>query len=170
MILTEEDKQDYNIPADAVDFAFDTTGGGSITINDNIDGSLMGENDMTDDRSAQYNLAFRGDDTLDGDGRTTQYIAINNDIINAGKVTVENTTLKFGSYQHEDTKAVNWKGQGAFVPGEGTDAVTSLSLTNAAFDLYNIRSPTRRLTFITIIRMKSSLPVGARATAICMLM
>ena len=137
MILPEEDKQDFNIPADAVDFAFDTSGGGSITINDNIDGSMMDDNGMTDDRSAQYNLAFRGDDVLNDDGRTTQYIAINNDIINAGKVTVEGTTLHFGSYQHEDEKAVNWKGQGAFVPGEGTDAVTSLSLTNAALDIYN---------------------------------
>ena len=140
MILPEEYKQDYNIPADAVDFAFDTTGGGSITINDNIDGSLTDMSNVfsiTDDRSVQYNLAFRGDDTLNDDGRTTQYIAVNNDIINAGKVTVEGTTLHFGSYQHEDEKAVNWKGQGAFVPGEGTDAVTSLSLTNAAFDLYN---------------------------------
>ena len=137
MILPEEMKEPAGIPADAVDFAFDTSGGGSITINDNIDGSMMDDNGITDDRSAQYNLAFTGDDTLNDDGRTTQYIAINNDIINAGKVTVENTTLKFGSYQHEDTKAVNWKGQGAFVPGEGTDAVTSLSLTNAAFDLYN---------------------------------
>ncbi len=107
MILTEEDKQDYNIPADAVDFAFDTTGGGSITINDNIDGSMMDDNGMTDDRSAQYNLAFRGDDVLNDDGRTTQYIAINNDIINAGKVTVENTTLKFGSYDHQDENAKN---------------------------------------------------------------
>ena len=138
IILPEEMKEQAGIPADTVDFAFDTSGGGSITINDNIDGSLMDNNgSVTDDRSLQYNLAFRGDDVLNDDGRTTQYIAINNDIINAGKVTVENTTLKFGSYQHEDTKAVNWKGQGAFVPGEGTDAVTSLSLTNAAFDLYN---------------------------------
>ena len=140
MILPEEIKELAGISADAVDFAFDTSGGGSITINDNIDGSLMatsGDSPVTDDRSAQYNLAFRGDDVLNDDGRTTQYIAINNDIINAGKVTVDNTTLKFGSYQHEDEKAVNWNGQGAFVPGEGTDAVTSLSLTNAAFDLYN---------------------------------
>ncbi len=144
-ILTEEDKQDYNIPADAVDFAFDTTGGGSITINDNIDGSMMDDNGMTDDRSAQYNLAFRGDDMLNDDGRTTQYIAINNDIINAGKVTVENTTLKFGSYDHQDENAKNSSGHGRFVATLNADgtadldaaAVTSLSLTNAAFDLYN---------------------------------
>ena len=148
MILPEEIKEQAGIPADTVDFAFDTTGGGSITINDNIDGSLMNMSDyflMTDDRSAQYNLAFRGDDVLNDDGRTTQYIAINNDIINAGKVTVEGTTLKFGSYDHQDENAKNSSGHGRFVATLNADgtadldaaAVTSLSLTNAAFDLYN---------------------------------
>ena len=149
MILTEEFldamRLPISIPADAVDFAFDTSGGGSITINDNIDGSLTDNNGMTDDRSAQYNLAFRGDDTLDGDGRTTQYIAINNDIINASKVTVKGTTLKFGSYDHQDENAKNSSGHGRFVATLNADgtadldvaAVTSLSLTNAAFDLYN---------------------------------
>ena len=64
MILPEEQKEHAGIPADAVDFAFDTTGGGSITINDNIDGSLTDISNVffiTDDRSAQYNLAFRGE-------------------------------------------------------------------------------------------------------------
>ena len=84
---------------------------------------------------------------------------INNDIINAGKVTVENTTLKFGSYNHandsvstalttqqnEKDLALNADGHGRFVATLNADgtadldaaAVTSLSLTNAAFDLYN---------------------------------
>ena len=115
---------------------FDTAGGGAWIINDSIEGGYDSGTSVTY-ANRYYNLAFRGDDMLNDDGRTTQYIAVNNDIINAGKVTVEGTTLHFGSYQHEDEKAVNWKGQGAFVPGEGTDAVTSLSLTNAAFDLYN---------------------------------
>ena len=148
IILPEEMKEQAGIPADTVDFAFDTTGGGSITINDNIDGSLTDMSNVfsiTDDRSAQYNLAFRGDDVLNDDGRTTQYIAVNNDIINAGEVSVEGTTLHFGSYQHEDTTAQNAAGQGNFVAALNKDgsvnteavAVTSLSLTNAAFDIYN---------------------------------
>ena len=62
-------------------------------------------------------------------------MAINNDVVNAGKVTVEGTTLRFGAYQHENKTANNWNGRGAFKPGSGTEAVTSLSLNNAAFDI-----------------------------------
>ena len=137
---------------------FDTTGGGLWIINDSIEGGYASGTSVTY-ANRYYNLAFRGDDMLNDDGRTTQYIAINNDIINAGKVTVENTTLKFGSYNHandsvstalttqqnEKDLALNADGHGRFVATLNADgtadldaaAVTSLSLTNAAFDLYN---------------------------------
>ena len=118
---------------------FDTAGGGAWVINDNIEG-------QTTDNYHTVSLALRGDDTIDASvGTTTQYIAINNDIINMGTVTVEGTTLKFGAYQHDDQTAKNWDGKGAFVAAlneDGTadrdaDAVTSLSLNNAVFDLAN---------------------------------
>ena len=91
------------------------------------------------------NYVFKGDDTVDAEtGTTTQYVAINNDIVNAGTVTVEGTTLKFGAYQHEDQTAKNWDGKGLLsgVEEDGTanrdaDAVTVLSLNNAVFDLAN---------------------------------
>ena len=65
--------------------------------------------------------------------------------VGSGEVTVEGTTLRFGAYQHEDKTANNWDGHGRFVASlnkDGTvnldaEAVTSLSLNNAAFDLYN---------------------------------
>jgi len=82
---------------------------------------------------------------LNEDGLTDQYISINNDIVNAGEVTVEGTTLRFGAYQHEDKTAKNRDGHGRFLAAlkaDGTadldaEAVTTLSLNNAAFDLYN---------------------------------
>ena len=122
---------------------FDTSGGGAWIINDGIDGGK--ESNYHVDYSTQYNLSFRGDDTLNDAGRTTQYIAVNNDIINAGEVSVEGTTLHFGAYQHEDTNAHNWDGQGRFLAALNADgtadldavAVTKMSLTNAAFDIYN---------------------------------
>ena len=110
---------------------FDTADGGAWVINDNVENG---------------NYILTGDDTIDADtGTTTQYVAINNDIVNAGTVTVENTTLRFGAYEHEDQTAKNWYGKGAFVASlneDGTanrdaDAVTSLSLNNAVFDIAN---------------------------------
>ena len=60
-------------------------------------------------------------------------------------VIVDATTLRFGAYQHEDQTANNWDGHGRFIAALNADgtadldaaAVTSLSLNNAAFDLYN---------------------------------
>ena len=126
---------------------FDTSGGGAWIINDNIEGADTISWDMEGkiDYSRRYNLSFTGNGVLNEDGLTDQYVAINNDIINAGEVTVEGTTLRFGAYQHEDKTAHNWNGHGRFVASlnkDGTvnldaEAVTSLSLNNAAFDLYN---------------------------------
>ncbi len=110
---------------------FDTTDGGAWVINDNMESG---------------NYVFKGDDTIDAaTGTTTQYIAINNDIINAGTVIVNGATLRFGAFQHEDRTAKNWDGKGAFVASlnaDGTanrdaDAVTVLSLNNAVFDIAN---------------------------------
>ena len=116
---------------DTSTITFNTADNGAWAINDNMEGG---------------NYVFKGDDTLDAEtGTTTQYVAINNDVVNAGTVTVEGTTLKFGAYQHEDQTAKNWDGKGAFVGAlkeDGTanrdaDAVTVLSLNNAVFDLTN---------------------------------
>ena len=122
---------------------FDTAGGGSWVINDNIEGGKASNNVIN--YATHYNLAFTGDGVLNEDGLTDQYISINNDIINAGEVTVEGTTLRFGAYQHEDKTANNWDGHGRFLAAlkaDGTadldaEAVTTLSLNNVAFDLYN---------------------------------
>ncbi len=64
-----------------------------------------------------YNIVFKGDDTIDAStGTTTQYVAMNNDIINARTVTVNGTTLRFGAFQHEDQTAKNWDGKGRLLP------------------------------------------------------
>ncbi|MBR6663764.1 MAG: autotransporter outer membrane beta-barrel domain-containing protein, partial [Alphaproteobacteria bacterium] len=63
----------------------------------------------------------------------------------AKNVTVDGTTLKFGSYNHEDTTANNWEGKGKFIASlnaDGTEnltapSVTSLMLNNAVFDVAN---------------------------------
>ena len=122
---------------------FDTAGGGAWVINDNIEGGKNSNNVIN--YATRYNLAFTGDGVLNENGLTDQYISINNDIVNAGEVAVEGTTLRFGAYQHEDKTANNWDGHGRFLAAlkaDGTadldaEAVTSLSLNNAAFDLYN---------------------------------
>ena len=122
---------------------FDTTGGGSWIVNDSIEGGKASNKAI--DYTSQYALVFKGDGVLNENGLTNQYISINNDVINAGEVTVEGTTLRFGAYQHEDKTANNWDGHGRFLAAlkaDGTadldaEAVTSLSLNNAAFDLYN---------------------------------
>ncbi len=121
---------------------FDTTGGGSWTINDNIEG---GYDDYFVDYTYKYDLSFIGDDTVAEDGTTTQYVSMNNAIINAENVTVDGTTLKFGSYTHEDQTAKNYQGQGKFIASlnkDGTEnltaaSVTSLMLNNAVFDVAN---------------------------------
>ncbi len=137
---------------DGANATFETLGRGSWIINDNIEGGSYknvtdnGKFNYDIDYTTQYRINFTGDDTIDADtGTTTQYIAMNNDIINAGEVTVSGTTLRFGSYQHEDRTAKNWDGKGAFVASLNTDgtanrdaaAVTSLSLNNAVFDIAN---------------------------------
>ena len=130
-------------PGEVPVVTFDTAGGGAWVINDNIEGGKNSNNVIN--YATRYNLAFTGDGVLNEDGLTDQYISINNDIINAGEVTVEGTTLRFGAYQHEDKTANNWDGHGRFLAAlkaDGTadldaEAVTTLSLNNAAFDLYN---------------------------------
>ena len=133
----------YKLSSSLPTITFDTAGGGAWVINDNIEGGT--DNLFSVGYKTQYNLSFTGDGVLNEDGLTDQYISINNDIINAGEVTVEGTTLRFGAYQHEDKTANNWDGHGRFLAAlkaDGTadldaEAVTSLSLNNAAFDLYN---------------------------------
>ena len=125
---------------------------GKIVINDNIVGAHINDKSLAEvgisfgEYALPFNLTLTGDDTIDADtGTTTQYVAINNDIINAGTVTVNGTTLRFGAFQHEDRTAKNWDGKGAFVASLNADgtanrdaaAVTSLSLNNGVFDIAN---------------------------------
>ena len=133
----------YKLSSSLPTITFDTAGGGAWVINDNIEGGT--DNLFSVGYKTQYNLSFTGNGVLNEDGLTDQYVAINNDIVNAGEVTVEGTTLRFGAYQHEDKTAKNRDGHGRFLAAlkaDGTadldaEAVTSLSLNNAAFDLYN---------------------------------
>ena len=122
---------------------FDTSGGGAWVINDNIEGGRSVYDFV--DYTNKYNLFFQGDDDIDSKtGKTKQYIAVNNGIINAGEVTVENTTLRFGAFDHGN-EAKNSDGRGGFWASMNEDgtvnkeasAITSLSLKNAAFNIYN---------------------------------
>ncbi len=122
---------------------FSTKGGGAWIINDNIEGGMV-ENPYHQNR---YDISFIGDGVLNENQLTDQYVGINNDIVNADKVTVEGTTLRFRRYEHKDQSAHNWKGEGGFwtfLEADGSlnktnpaAAVTSLSLKNAAFDIAN---------------------------------
>ncbi|MBP3546996.1 MAG: hypothetical protein J6K16_07730, partial [Alphaproteobacteria bacterium] len=130
----------------SITITFNTFNVSSWVINDNIEGLY------------KYNLSFTGNDTIDTElGTTTQYINMNNAIINAGEVKVENTTLRFGNYQHEDKTAKNWDGKGKFIASlnyDGTenidaDSVTSLTLNNAVFDISNGYLETIKLKKLT---------------------
>ena len=120
------------------EITFNTSGGGSWVINDNINMEASGY--------PIRNLNFIGDDTVDTDtGTTTQYISVNNDILYALNTSVEGTTLRFGSYRHDDETALNWNGKGGFAALQNDDgttdynaeAITGLSLNNAVFDIAN---------------------------------
>ncbi|MBQ8870690.1 MAG: autotransporter outer membrane beta-barrel domain-containing protein, partial [Alphaproteobacteria bacterium] len=93
------------------------------------------------DYTYKYDLSFVGDDTVDADlGTTTQFVAMNNAIINAENVSVDGTTLKFGAYTHGNDEV-----KGKFIASlkeDGTEnltanSVTSLMLNNAVFDVAN---------------------------------
>ena len=127
---------------------FDTAGGGAWIINDNIEANRrIG----TDEVKGTFVLNLTGDDTVNQTyGTTTQYIKINNDIIGADQVLINGTTLRFGSYQHEDKNAYNWDGKGAFaaylyndftenhgVADRNAAAVVSLKMNNGVFDIAN---------------------------------
>lgn len=141
---------------------FNTTGGGAIVFNDNIDTSVMhmdggiSDNEATmiatiagieleADGSLPYTIDIVGDAVFDEDGKSNQYVAFNNDVIGAREVNVENTTLKFGAYQHKDQTAINWDGKGTFAADSNADgtintslaSITALNLKNAAFDTNN---------------------------------
>ena len=117
-----------DITSSTADLTLNTVNNGVILLNDGIDGE------------SGYSLAFNGDKGVDeagtagglslfnsaGDGRTTQYIKLNNRLANAGNISITNTTLSFG--------------EGPYGRGEITangDPITKVSLQNAAFDLYN---------------------------------
>ena len=140
----------FDVNSSVGDLTLNTLNNGVILLNDGIDGV------------SGYSLAFNGDKGVDesgtagglslfnsdGDGRTTQYVKLNNSIANAGSISIANTTLSFGEGPY---------GKGEIV-SDG-DPVTKVSLQNAAFDLYNKYQDTVNLA-----------GVGMRTTAICMLM
>ena len=110
---------------------FNTTEGGSYTINDNIDGGIV---DIDNDGFAERDVEYGYNMNLTGDGTGTVYM--NNEIINADTVTIDNTTLKFNKFTHNDGTV----SKGGFTTGynDGRDAVTSLVMKNKAnFNLYN---------------------------------
>ena len=110
---------------------FSTTEGGSYTINDNIDGGIV---DIDNDGFAERDVEYGYNMNLTGDGTGTVYM--NNEIINADTVTIDNTTLKFNKFTHNDGTV----SKGGFTTGynDGRDAVTSLVMKNKAnFNLYN---------------------------------
>lgn len=117
---------------------FDTSGGGSWVINDNLEGGYTSYSTGIN-YNPRYRLLFKGDDIVNPEtGLTSQYVAINNDIINAEEISVEGTTLRFGTYEHEDKTAKNWDGRGSILASlnnDGTanreaESVTALNLRN----------------------------------------
>ena len=87
------------------------------------------ENDNPIYADSKYNLNFTGNDTIDAStGTTTQYVAMNNDIINAETVTVEGTTLKFGAFQHEGSNREELGRQRAFVAALNEDGLPTATL------------------------------------------
>ena len=110
---------------------FKTTNEGAWIIDDSIEGGK--DTDTSIVYKYKYDISFLGDDTVDTElGTTTQYVNINNAIVNAENISVENTTLKLG----KDGRFV------ASLNKDGTDnletsPVTSLNLNNAVFDISN---------------------------------
>ena len=110
------------------DLTLNTLNNGVILLNDGIDGESGYSVAMTGDKGVDTAGSTGGLSLFnnDGDGRTSQYIKLNNSIANAGNIDIVNTTLSFG--------------EGPYGRGEITadgDPITKISLQNAAFDLYN---------------------------------
>ncbi|MDR1693646.1 MAG: autotransporter outer membrane beta-barrel domain-containing protein [Lactobacillaceae bacterium] len=110
---------------------FKTSNGGSWSVFDSIEGGVYSNNQLTSYNN-QYNINFIGDDTGDSGGFTTTKNFIKNDIINAGVISVNNTTL----FLREDIY-----GKGQILPGtsitKAANAVASMSLNNGVFHIYN---------------------------------
>ena len=110
------------------DLTLTTVNNGVILLNDGIDGVSGYSVAITGDKGVDTAGSTGGLSLFnnDGDGRTSQYIKLNNSIANAGNIDIVNTTLSFG--------------EGPYGKGEITadgDPITKVSLQNAAFDLYN---------------------------------
>jgi len=108
------------------ELTFDVTNNGNFIIDDNIE-TARSVSGTTIDYSLQHNLHLIGD----GSGK----VFMRNDLVNFGEVNVNDTMLIFaqGAY-----------GKGRFIPDgslitpmSGNNSVTSLSLTNGQFYLYN---------------------------------
>lgn len=99
---------------------FDIINNGSFTFNDNIEGGVDSSTSVS--YNQQYDIAITGD--------TTGTFFLNNDVINANSISVTNATLSLGEGLY---------GNGGFKPNwDNTgDAITSLILDNAVFNLHN---------------------------------
>ena len=111
-----------------------TSNGGVILFNDAIDGENVShtinesEENISRDKTG-YTIEITGDNPVDIESdslKTPQYVKFNNSIFNAGEVSVTDSTLVFGQGPY---------GKGQFVSDDRV--FTSLSLNNAAFDLFN---------------------------------
>lgn len=146
LYLYDHKMQEIGIPSDTIGFietqalTLKTINNGIILFNDTIDGEKFSEtlyyyengdpNDIPAEISqgkTGYTVEILGDKPIEAESlKTPQYVKFNNSIFNAGNVSVTNTTLTFG-------KGPYGKGQFAY----DADVITSLSLDNAAFDLFN---------------------------------
>ena len=97
------------------DLSFSTLNNGVFLLNDGINGE------------SGYGIAMNGDKGIEEESlRTPQYVKLNNSIANAGSIYLSSTTLSLGTGPY---------GKGEIV-ADG-DPVTKMTLSNAAFDLYN---------------------------------
>ncbi len=100
---------------DANDLVLTTSNNGIILVNDGIDGE------------SGYSLGIYGDKDIDDETlKTPQYVKLNNSIANAGSIYVSSNTLVLGTGPY---------GKGEII--STSEPVTKMTLTNAAFDLYN---------------------------------
>ena len=100
---------------------FNTINNGYFTINDQIETAKSSSSAGID-----YDVAHNIDLTGDGSG----WVGINAELVNIGKMTVDNTTLKLGSFNHGDTTAVNDISHGVFV--NPTASKPTLELKNGS--------------------------------------
>ena len=130
----EKDENNLDTVTETQALTLHTSNGGVILFNDAIDGENVSRtiNDRDENISRDktgYTIEITGDNPVDIESdslKTPQYVKFNNSIFNAGEVSVTDSMLVFGQGPY---------GKGQFVSDDRV--FTSLSLNNAAFDLFN---------------------------------